>query len=173
VTLLAGAGVGAIVTVVGQWYAKDKAERRRDAITGRQVSMMVATLATMFVVVKESATEFDARRLPELMNFIRSPRFLGAVTREELTSLAPLASMEVQHLQFERVYDRLVELHRKALLGPLSPVETGELDTMEMALGSYAKRSWQTLDGEVRPAITRITQRLEARAHSLLYDPEG
>ena len=172
VTLFAGAGVGAVITSAAAWMLRDKQERRKGAVLGRQVALLTASLAVMlFIVEEKSQTEFDARLLPELMALLRSPEFLGFVEAKELVDpYSALTVIEVQHLQFERIYPRFVDLHARAILGHLVEPEDAELRRIEVSLRDFAKIAREALDKEVQPGLSRIVHRLEARSKSLWGD---
>lgn len=162
ITLLAGAGVGSLVSWAGQFYFRNQDERKRAIILARQAGLMAASLEVMFYFVEEkSQTEFDARRLPALMAFIQSPEFLAVVKPEDLVSAySALSILEVQHLQYERIYPRFVDLHARAILGHLIEPEDKELERIEAALRQYAKDAREALKNEIRPALSRTVQRL-------------
>jgi hypothetical protein len=164
VTLFAGAGVGSAVAWVGQWYFRYRDDRRNGAVLVRQVTLMAASLRVMFHVVhKTSATEFDATLLPSLMAFLRSPEFLTYVRPPEIIhAYSALSVLEVQHLQFERLYPRFVDLHARAILGHLVEPEDKELERIEAALRKYAEEGSAVLDRDVQPGLALIAQRLHA-----------
>lgn len=163
--VLASAAMGSLVTWFGTWFFRDQDERRKSAILGRQAALLAASLEVMFFVVeKQSATEFDAQRLARLMALLNSSEFLGFVKAEELVSVyAALTVIEVEHLQYERIYPRFVDLHARAILGHLVETENKELERIETALRDFAKKAGHILKKDVKPRLGRVVQRLEAR----------
>jgi hypothetical protein len=119
----------------------------------------------LYVVEEKSATEFDARRLPELMALLKSPEFLAFVSADEIIgAYAALSDLETKHLQFERVYPRFIDLHVQSLTARISPTDLLELEHMESGLRRFARDGRRVLQEDVTPTLARITHRLEARA---------
>lgn len=171
---LAGAVVGASVTFAGTWLLKDQKRRRKGAVLARQAVLMASSLATMFMIVEEkAATNFDVQRLRDLVHLLSSPDFLEFVSlRELLKAYSALATLEVEQLQYERIYGRFQDLHGGALLGHLSEDEAKELESIEAGLRVFANRASKVLKEEVAPELMALSRRLSARAQSAWDESE-